>query len=712
MTPAMCTKRAEARETLLDAYVAMRDHTLSLIAPLSPEDMVVQSMPDASPAKWHLAHTTWFFETFLLGKVEGYTVFDPAYAFLFNSYYEALGPRQPRARRGVLTRPSIDDVLAYRRHVDAAMRTLLSGDLDDATVDLVQLGIAHEEQHQELLQMDILHLFSESPLHPTYDARRPGDATGRRGRFQLRPGGLVETGHSGWGFAFDNETPRHKAWLQPFEIGDRLVTNGEWQAFMADNGYARAELWLSDGWAQVQAAGWDAPFYWRRDGDAWLEMSLSGLNPIVATAPVTHISFYEADAFARWAGARLPTEAEWEAAASDGALEQVDDVAWQWTASAYLPYPGFQPGAGAVGEYNGKFMSGQMVLRGGCAFTPTGHSRTSYRNFFRPEQRWMRSGVRLARDLAAGKPESVEDAGFAADVVAGLSARQKTLSPKYFYDATGSDLFEAICRLPEYYPTRTESALLADIAAELTADIPADAVLVEFGSGASDKTRLLLDAAPQITAYVPIDISDDALRQATLRLNRDYPNVSVTPVVGDFTTAVDLPHALKGRPLVGFFPGSTIGNFTPFEARQLLKTMRALLGPDARLILGADIVKDEATLVAAYDDAAGVTAEFNRNVLRRINRELSGTFDLNAFDHLAVWNAELARIEMHLVSRIDQIVHAAGHTFAFKAGERLHTENSHKFTRETVTAMAADAGWCVVSSWLSPAPQFGVFVLG
>ena len=712
MTPAMCTKRAEARETLLDQYVAMRDHTLSLIAPLSPEDMVVQSMPDASPAKWHLAHTTWFFETFLLGKVEDYTVFDPAYAFLFNSYYEALGPRQPRARRGVLTRPSIDDVLAYRRHVDAAMRTLLSGDLDDATVDLIQLGIAHEEQHQELLQMDILHLFSESPLHPAYDARRPGDATGRRGRFQLRPGGLVEIGHAGWGFAFDNETPRHKAWLQPFEIGDRLVTNGEWQAFMADNGYGRAELWLSDGWAQVQAAGWDAPFYWRRDGDAWMEMSLSGLNPIVATAPVTHISFYEADAFARWAGSRLPTEAEWEAAASDGALEQVDDVAWQWTASAYLPYPGFQPGAGAVGEYNGKFMSGQMVLRGGCAFTPAGHARTSYRNFFKPEQRWMRSGVRLARDLTAGQSETVEDAGFAADVVAGLSARQKSLSPKYFYDATGSDLFEAICRLPEYYPTRTESALLADIAAELTANIPADAVLVEFGSGASDKTRLLLDAAPQITAYVPIDISDDALRQATLRLNRDYPHVSVTPVVGDFTTAVDLPHALKGRPLVGFFPGSTIGNFTPFEARQLLKTMRTLLGSDAQLILGADIVKDEATLVAAYDDAAGVTAEFNRNLLRRINRELSGTFDLNAFDHLAVWNAELARIEMHLVSRIDQIVHAAGHTFAFKAGERLHTENSHKFTRETVAAMAADAGWRVVSSWLSPAPQFGVFVLG
>jgi dimethylhistidine N-methyltransferase len=254
-------------------------------------------------------------------------------------------------------------------------------------------------------------------------------------------------------------------------------------------------------------------------------------------------------------------------------------------------------------------------------------------------------------------------------------------------------------------------ALLTAIAPELVADMPADTVLVEFGSGASDKTRLLLDAAPQITAYMPIDISDDALRQATLRLNRDYPALVVTPVVGDFTTVVELPRALAGRPLVGFFPGSTIGNFTPSEACQLLKTMRAMLGPDARLIIGADMVKDEATLVAAYDDAAGVTAEFNKNLLRRINRELSGTFDLNAFDHLAIWNPDFARMEMHLVSRIDQIVHAAGHTFAFKAGERLHTENSHKFTPSGFAALAAEAGLKIERHWISPKPEFAVFLL-
>lgn len=701
------------------AYHAMRRHTLELIAPLSPEDMVVQSMPDASPVKWHLAHTTWFFETFLLAEVPGYTAFDPAYAYLFNSYYEALGPRQPRAQRGLLTRPPIDDILAYRTHVDQHMCKLMQGDLSSQTEDLIRLGIAHEEQHQELLLMDVLHLLAQSPLKPAYDAQWPADAGGRAGRFQLRPGGLVEIGHRGPSpevpFAFDNESPRHRVWLAPFEISDRLVTNGEWLAFIADGGYQRPDLWLSDGWAQVQAQGWNAPFYWQNasqnDDGEWQEMTLRGLEPITPETPVTHVSYYEADAYARWAGARLATEAEWEAAASDGVLQQVDDVAWQWTQSAYLPYPAFKPGAGAVGEYNGKFMSGQMTLRGGCAFTPAGHSRPTYRNFFKPEQRWMRSGVRLARDIAIGNHTPADDAAFAADVVRGLSARQKTLSPKYFYDAIGSDLFEAICRLDEYYPTRTETALLTRIAPELVAAIPADAVLVEFGSGASDKTRLLLDAAPQITAYVPIDISEDALRFATLRLNAAYPGLAVTPVVGDFTGAVELPTALKDRPLIGFFPGSTIGNFTHAEATQFLRQVRQVLGPQATLILGADMVKYEATLVAAYDDAAGVTAAFNKNLLTRINRELHGNFDLNAFDHLAVWNPEFERIEMHLVSLTDQIVKAAGHAFAFKAGERFHTENSHKFTPASLARLAGEAGWRIDAQWISPAPEFGVFRL-
>lgn len=707
-TPAVTTEH----RPLACAFTKMRAHTLALIAPLSAEDMVVQSMPDASPVKWHLAHTTWFFETFLLKGQSGYQVFDPAYAYLFNSYYEALGPRQPRAQRGLLTRPALADILAYRAHVDDAMNGLLEADLPAETEALIRLGIAHEEQHQELILMDVLHLLAQSPLKPAYCPRTPADAGGRPGRFQLRPGGLVEIGHAGSGFAFDNEAPRHRTWLQPFEISDRLVTNGEWLAFMQDGGYSRPDLWLSDGWAQVQANGWNAPFYWQASEDGWQEMTLRGPQAIAPGAPVTHISYYEADAYARWAGARLPTEAEWEAAAADGVLEQVDDVAWQWTGSAYLPYPGFLPGAGAVGEYNGKFMSGQMVLRGGSAFTAVGHARPTYRNFFAPEKRWVRSGLRLARDIASAHTLDEPDAGFAADVVRGLSARQKSLSPKYFYDATGSELFEAICRLDEYYPTRTETALLARIAPELTADIPADSVLVEFGSGASEKTRLLLDATPQITDYVPIDISEDALRHATLRLNAAYPKLSVTPVVGDFTSDVQLPSALKGRPLIGFFPGSTIGNFTHAEAVTFLRNVRGLLGHNARLILGADMVKDEATLVAAYDDAKGVTAAFNKNLLVRINRELDGNFDPDAFDHLAVWNPDYERIEMHLVSRKDQIVKAAGHTFAFKAGERFHTENSHKFTPASLARLAADSGWKIERQWISPAPEFGIFSLG
>ncbi|MEI9903271.1 MAG: DinB family protein [Asticcacaulis sp.] len=269
-----CRLRENAPATRLDRYTSVRERTLALIAPLGPEDMVVQSIPDASPAKWHLAHTTWFFETFLLAAQPDYALLDPDYAFLFNSYYEALGPRQPRAQRGLLTRPSLDEVLAYRRHVDIHMQALLASDADiDALLDL---GLAHEEQHQELLLMDILHLFSQSPLHPAYDPEWPADAVGRKGHFQLRPGGLVEIGDKGEGFAFDNERPRHKVWLQPFEISDRLVRNAEWLAFMRDGGYRRADLWLSDGWAHVQAEGWEAPFYWRSGDDGWREMTLRG----------------------------------------------------------------------------------------------------------------------------------------------------------------------------------------------------------------------------------------------------------------------------------------------------------------------------------------------------------------------------------------------------------------------------------------------------
>jgi dimethylhistidine N-methyltransferase len=715
-------------------YRAVRQATEALTRSLTPEDQLAQSMPDASPTKWHLAHVTWFWETFLLiPNLAGYKAFDLRFHYLFNSYYEALGPRQPRPQRGLLTRPSLDDVIAYRAHVDAAMGRLLAEGAG-ALAPLLDLGLAHEEQHQELILMDILHLFAQSPLQPAYAPPRhaahgqPPEAL----RFVAFDGGLVEIGHDGAGFAFDNEGPRHKAWLEPFELADRLVTNAEWLAFVADGGYRRAELWLSEGWARAQTEGWTAPLYWQEgDGGEWNAMTLHGLRPIDPAAPVAHVSFYEAEAYAAWAGARLPTETEWEHAAqglavagnfvgagrlAPGApppgtgLRQMFGDLWEWTRSAYAPYPGFKPATGAVGEYNGKFMAGQFVLRGGAAVTPTGHARASYRNFFYPQQRWMFSGVRLARDTVRDAQAEVTRE-FKADVLEGLSRPQKAVPPKYFYDAEGSRLFEAITELAEYYPTRTEVALLRGIAPQIAEIISPGAALVEFGSGASTKTRLLLDAAPQVGVYAPIDISSAALDEAAAAIGRDYPKLIVAPLLEDFTRALTLPAAAQGRPVTGFFPGSTIGNFTPEEAQAFLVSARGLLGAGSRFLVGIDVVKDEGVLVAAYDDDLGVTAAFNKNLLARINRELGADFDLNAFAHRAIWNAAESRIEMHLESLRDQRVRVAGSIFAFARGETIHTENSAKFTVERFAALAQKAGWTLEASWLSEAPAFAVVSL-
>jgi dimethylhistidine N-methyltransferase len=698
--------------TLLDRYLQVRRHTAALVAPLSEEDMVVQSMPDASPAKWHMAHTTWFFETFLLAAhVADYRAFDPAFGYLFNSYYEALGPRQPRPQRGLLTRPPLASVWAYRAHVDQHMSRLLQETPLNAELRArVELGLAHEQQHQELLLMDLLHLFSLSPLKPAYNEDWPAESAGRRGCFIPMQGGLIELGHAGDGFAFDNEGPRHNSYLQPFEISDRLVTNNEWLAFIEADGYRRAELWLADGWALSQAEQWQAPLYWQQRDGHWQVMTLRGLQPIELDAPVSHISYYEAAAFATWADARLPTEAEWEHAAGSGLLEQLDDVAWQWTQSAYSAYPGFRPAGNAIGEYNGKFMVSQLVLRGGASVTPAGHSRPSYRNFFYPAQRWMFSGLRLARDASTSRTDPAEGE-FARDVIAGLSAAQKRLAPKYFYDAIGSELFEAICRTPEYYPTRAETELLKRIASQLGAEIPAGAALIEFGSGASEKTRLLLDAAPQLGAYLPIDISETALRKAAAQLRRDYPQLQIAPQVADFSQLAQLCLTTDAQARVGFFPGSTLGNFTHAESVQFLRSVRTFLGPQARFIVGVDMLKDIATLEAAYDDADGITARFNKNLLVRINRELQGDFDPEAFDHLAQWNPEENCMEMYLVSRHDQHVQAAGQRFTFTRGERLHTECSHKYSVDSIALLAAEAGWQLGHYWLSAEPQVGLFVL-
>ncbi|HTX49896.1 MAG TPA: ergothioneine biosynthesis protein EgtB [Caulobacteraceae bacterium] len=704
------------RGELRRRYAEVREESLARAAPLTPEDQQAQSMPDASPVKWHLAHATWFFETFLLAPhLTGYRPFDPTFGFLFNSYYEAVGPRHPRPARGLITRPSLEEVLRYRRHVDLEMHRLLSGGVSDQLADLVILGLAHEEQHQELILMDVLHLFAQSPLKPAYGPGF-GPARASAAGWESFEGGVVEVGSDGGDFAFDNEGPRHDTLLRPYRLARRLVTAGEWLAFMEDGGYARPSLWLSDGWARVREEGWQAPLYWERGEDGWLAMGLEGLRPVDPDAPVTHVSYYEADAFAAWAGKRLPTEAEWEHAAATrpDAFSQLYEAAWQWTGSAYLGYPGFAPPAGAVGEYNGKFMMGQMTLRGGASITPRGHSRSTYRNFFYPHQRWMFSGVRLAEDAAPPPTVRVEmgdpTTAFRADLLAGLARTPKSVPPKWFYDAAGSALFEQICELPEYYLTRTETALIARIAPEIAARLPDGAALIELGSGASAKTRILLDAAPRIEAYAPLDISQTALAAAAASIRRDYPKLVVEPLARDFTTAGPTPPAAAGRPRFVFFPGSTIGNFDPEQGVRLLAEARALAGEDGLFVLGADLVKEPAVMIAAYDDAAGVTAAFNKNLLARANRELGADFDLAAFDHLALWNAVDSRMEMHLVSRVAQTVHVDGRAIAFAAQERLHTENSYKFTVEDVTGMARRAGWRLIERWISPPPAFAVFL--
>jgi ergothioneine biosynthesis protein EgtB len=406
-----------AADDLRARFEAVRAQSLALASTLSVEDQCIQSMPDASPTKWHLAHTTWFFETVLLQPhAEGYGVFDARFHYLFNSYYEALGPRHPRPQRGLLTRPSLEEVHAYRKHVDEGVLALLDapGTADWAAIDaILTLGLNHEQQHQELIVTDILHALSCNPLLPAY---RPASANALRlasvpsaMRWIERPGGVVEVGHEGGAFAFDNETPRHAALLQPYAIADRLVNCGDYARFIEDGGYQRPELWLSDGWAAVQAQGWRCPAYWLAPDDprlrhqgataGWQVFGLHGVRPLEPEAPVAQLSFYEAAAYAEWAGARLPTEFEWEAAHDAPGISQMSGHVWQWTRSSYDPYPGFRPLPGVAAEYNGKFMVGQLVLRGGSVATPAGHARPSYRNFFPPAARWQFSGLRLAKDL-------------------------------------------------------------------------------------------------------------------------------------------------------------------------------------------------------------------------------------------------------------------------------------------------------------------------
>jgi ergothioneine biosynthesis protein EgtB len=417
---------APDRSRLLERYAAVRSFTLALCETLDPEDALLQAMPDVSPTKWHLAHTTWFFERFLLEEhAAGYRAHDPQYYFLFNSYYNSIGPMQPRPERGLLSRPTLAEVIGYRSEIDGRVREFVA-DCDEPTLariaPLLELGCHHEQQHQELILTDIKYNLSRSPLLPAFRAAAAPASTGKpaKAEWHARPGGVREIGAAGSDFCFDNETPRHAEVIEPHALASRLVTNGEFLAFVADDGYRRPELWLDAGTATRAEQGWEHPLYWLpQAGGAWLEYTLAGPRPLDESEPVTHVSFFEADAFARWSGCRLPTEAEWELSAAEqpvtgnfaddrhfhpraarggGELEQLYGDVWEWTGSPYVGYPGYRPPAGAVGEYNGKFMCNQFVLRGGSCATPCGHVRPTYRNFFPPDARWQFSGVRLATD--------------------------------------------------------------------------------------------------------------------------------------------------------------------------------------------------------------------------------------------------------------------------------------------------------------------------
>jgi ergothioneine biosynthesis protein EgtB len=413
-------RKQTAPENLAARFTEVRAATDWIVEPLEPEDCVIQSMPDVSPTRWHLAHTTWFFEAFVLSRADAdYEWVNDSFRYFFNSYYNALGRQFPRARRGVLSRPTVAEILAYRSEVDRRVaEALASGGLSAELLQVVEIGLHHEQQHQELMLTDLKHVLAQNPLFPAYGLT-PGPE-GEAGKLGWRAfeGGVTPIGHDGEGFAYDNEGPRHRVFLEPYELADRLASNGEYLAFLQDGGYERAELWLSAGWATITEQGWSQPLYWFKEGSDWMEFTLGGLQVLNLEAPVCHLSYFEADAFARWSNARLPTEFEWESASACAAcapnflesrslhprpagsgtgLRQMYGDAWEWTSSSYGPYPGYRAPEGAIGEYNGKFMCGQYVLRGGSCATSETHIRPTYRNFFPPDARWQFAGVRLAR---------------------------------------------------------------------------------------------------------------------------------------------------------------------------------------------------------------------------------------------------------------------------------------------------------------------------
>ena len=741
MDPAQTAHPNRECRGLTRLYHAVRQSSEALIAPLSDADATVQSMPDASPAKWHLAHTTWFFESFLLQPhLSGYRIFDDHFNFLFNSYYETVGARHPRPRRGLLTRPTLESIRNYRRHVDAGIEKLLRQNSSASVTQLVELGCHHEQQHQELLLTDILHLFAQNPLRPAYKLPEPllvePQAVGAPVYLPF-DGGLVEIGHEGRGFHFDCEGPRHSVFLEPYRLADRPVTSREWIEFIEDGGYRDPLLWLSEGWTVSRDQGWTMPLYWERRDDTYWTMTLRGAQPIDLDAPVTHVSYFEADAYATWSHRRLPTEMEWEnaaravpltgncsdsgylrprpaGAAAQGPRQMFGDV-WEWTRSAFLPYPRFRPAAGAVGEYNGKFMSGQFVLRGGSCVTPPGHIRRSYRNFFPPAMRWQFAGVRLADDIesrpSTARRPSQRPEPFSGDVLSGLAQSPKRLPSRWLYDDHGSKLFEEITQLDEYYLTRTETGILRQFSREIAGFCGGNVTLLEYGAGAGLKTELLIEALHRPAFYVPIDIAGDFLKHTVARFERRFPELTTRPITADFTSDFAMPDWIPSARRVAFFPGSTIGNLDAGEVAKFLHGIRSHVGAGGRALIGVDLCEAPAVLIPAYNDAAGVTARFNRNLLTRINRELGGNFDIERFQHSVRWNQAEAAIEMHLLSTVDQSVTVSGRTFEFSAGETIHTESSRKYSIADFTKLAGQQGWRVDRVWTDDKQLVGVFGL-
>jgi len=731
-------------------YQKVRRTTERLCEPLCTEDFVIQSMPDVSPPKWHLGHTSWFFERVILQAFEpGYKQFHELYSFIFNSYYQSFGERLRRDARGALSRPTVKEVYAYRGSVDERLLALLVR-ADEGTFSqvspLVELGLQHEQQHQELLITDIKHILGSNPLRPVYcTSGKNGNSVGASetpARLLDVSGGIHVIGAPAEGFAWDNERPRHRVILEDFQLMNQPVSCGEYLDFIRDRGYQNALLWLSDGWDAVCREGWEAPLYWENNEGQWHIWTLSGLQTLNPYEPVSHVSFYEAAAFARWAEKRLPTEEEWEVAASlpgshasgsfledrtfhptrslqynrsDGFLQMLGNV-WEWANSAYLPYPGYQRERGPLGEYNGKFMINQMVLRGGSCATPQSHIRRSYRNFFQCEKRWQFSGIRLPvtregrrsmtpsyrvlRDSDHADSFDERDA-FALDVLVGLSSMPKSISSKYFYDARGSELFREICLLPEYYLTERELEILERQSAKILGAIGSGPInLVELGAGFSQKTIALLDElikAGIAFQYVPIDISESAMTGLVKSLGELFPQLEVNGLVTDYFNGLKwLNRRYRQKNLV-LFLGSSIGNFTYKNACFFLRNLWNCINHEDVALIGFDMKKDIDLLLRAYNDAEGLTREFNLNLLQRINCELGGHFDLSKFRYFGTYNVSSGAMESYLVSQEKQTVSidAIGRSFPFEPWEPLHTEYSYKYLASDIEQLATSTGFKV-----------------